>query len=173
MRPLTLSAAAGLLIAGLTVGTAQAQTVPLTYSQALSSQEVQMVQQRLRQFGVYSGSIDGQWGPDSVIALQQFQQQRGIQPTGQLNEGTVASLGLKSWDAGGRPTGAGHGAGTPACSCLRIPAGGQSPRRGCGAGPAAPAWLLSRQCRRRVGGGDLSRRCKRSSRGTDCSPMRS
>lgn len=94
MRALTLTAAAGLLIAGLTVGTAQAQTVRLTYSQALSPQEVQMVQQRLRQFGVYSGSIDGQWGPDSVIALQRFQQQHGIQPTGQLNEGTVASLGL-------------------------------------------------------------------------------
>ena len=94
MRPPTLAAAAGLLIAGLTVGTAQAQTVPLTYSQALSPQEVQMVQQQLRQFGVYSGSIDGQWGPDSVIALQRFQQQHGIQPTGQLNEGTVASLGL-------------------------------------------------------------------------------
>ncbi len=94
MRLLTLTAAAGLLIAGLTLGTAQAQTVPLTYSQALSPQEVQMVQQQLRQFGVYSGSIDGQWGPDSVIALQRFQQQHGIQPTGQLNEGTVASLGL-------------------------------------------------------------------------------
>lgn len=94
MRRFMLLAAGGLLTAGLTVGAAQAQTVPLTYSQALSPQEVQMVQQQLRQFGAYSGAIDGQWGPDSVIALQRFQQQHGIQPTGQLNEGTVASLGL-------------------------------------------------------------------------------
>jgi peptidoglycan hydrolase-like protein with peptidoglycan-binding domain len=94
MQRLLLTAAAGLLGMGLIGGAAQAQTVPLTYSQALSPQEVQMVQQQLRQFGVYSGAIDGQWGPDSVIALQRFQQQHGIQPSGQLNEGTVASLGL-------------------------------------------------------------------------------
>lgn len=98
MQRFLLTATAGMLGMGLIGGAAQGQTmrqtVPLTYSQTLSPQEVQMVQQQLRQFGVYSGAIDGQWGPDSVIALQRFQQQHGIQPSGQLNEGTVASLGL-------------------------------------------------------------------------------
>jgi len=96
MRGVTILAAAASLSMALGCGVAQAQapTVALTYTQPLGPQSVQVVQQRLRQLGQYSGNIDGQWGPDSVIALQRFQEQHGIQPTGQLNESTVASLGL-------------------------------------------------------------------------------
>ncbi len=96
MRGMAVMAAAAGLSMALACGTAQAQTqtVQLTYTQPLASQSVQMVQQRLQQLGEYSGNIDGQWGPDSVIALQRFQEQHGIQPTGQLNESTVASLGM-------------------------------------------------------------------------------
>ena len=100
------------LAAALLVGTAvsvgagasHAQTVELTYAQPLSAGGVQMVQQRLRQIGDYPGAVDGVWGPDSVTALERFQQMHGLQPTGQLNQATVASLGLDSATLLGAPT---------------------------------------------------------------------
>ena len=38
------------------------------------------------------------WGPDSAAALEHFQRGHGLQVTGQLNQATVATLGLNSAD---------------------------------------------------------------------------
>ncbi|HJS85220.1 MAG TPA: peptidoglycan-binding domain-containing protein [Acetobacteraceae bacterium] len=75
---------------------AQAQPLPpqLTYVQPLSRSAVQTVQERLRQAGDYTGHVDGIWGPDSVVALQRYQQTHGLQVTGQLNQATAATMGL-------------------------------------------------------------------------------
>jgi peptidoglycan hydrolase-like protein with peptidoglycan-binding domain len=106
MRSFTHLAAALLVGAAVSVGAeaSHSQTVELTYAQPLSTGGVQMVQQRLRQIGDYSGGVDGVWGPDSVTALERFQQTHGLQPTGQLNQATVASLGLDSATLLGTPT---------------------------------------------------------------------
>ncbi|MBD0275666.1 MAG: peptidoglycan-binding protein [Acetobacteraceae bacterium] len=88
---------AGLLLAtpALAPGEAAAQAAPgLTYTQPLSPQGLMAVQERLRQVGVYPGRPDGAWGPDSQAALERFQQSRGLQVTGNLNQATVATLGL-------------------------------------------------------------------------------
>src|SRR3712207_5803802 len=88
---------AGLLLAApaLVPGGAAAQTAPgLTYTQPLSPQGLLAVQERLRQVGAYPGRADGVWGPDSQAALERFQQSRGLQVTGNLNQATVATLGL-------------------------------------------------------------------------------
>jgi Putative peptidoglycan binding domain len=66
----------------------------LTYTQPLAPPALQLVQQRLRQQGAYNGRIDGIWGPDSQAALGRFQQTHGLQVTGQLNQATIASLGI-------------------------------------------------------------------------------
>lgn len=71
---------------------------PLTYTQMLMPDAVRRVQDRLRAIGVYSGSIDGVWGSDSETALQQFQQNNGLQVTGQLNQATAATLGINPSD---------------------------------------------------------------------------
>jgi peptidoglycan hydrolase-like protein with peptidoglycan-binding domain len=88
---------AGLLLAGpvLVPTAASAQTGPgLTYAQPLSPQALMSVQERLRQVGAYNGRADGIWGPDSQAALERFQQGRGLQVTGQLNQATASTLGL-------------------------------------------------------------------------------
>jgi peptidoglycan hydrolase-like protein with peptidoglycan-binding domain len=96
MRAALLIAVAPLL-AAMPAG---AQTVPppnppaLTYTQALAPQAVQMVQGDLHRQGVYDGRIDGVWGPDSQAALERFQQTHGLQVTGQLNQATIATLGI-------------------------------------------------------------------------------
>src|SRR5215471_13809680 len=66
----------------------------LTFTQPVSPQAVHVVQQRLRQSGAYTGAVDGIWGADSQAALERYQQSQGLQVTGQLNQATVASLGI-------------------------------------------------------------------------------
>lgn len=93
MRPRLLIATA--LLAGGFAAPAFAQPGPvLTYEQALSRPAVMTVQHQLQRAGDYNGAVDGNWGPDSVAALQRFQQTHGLQVTGQLNEATVDALGL-------------------------------------------------------------------------------
>ncbi|MBN8907264.1 MAG: peptidoglycan-binding protein [Alphaproteobacteria bacterium] len=74
---------------------AQTTVPPLSYTQPLSPQSVQAVQERLRQAGAYTGNVDGIWGADSETALQRFQQSHQLQVTGQMNQATAATLGIE------------------------------------------------------------------------------
>jgi len=91
---------------------AQASAAPLdqglSYVQPLSTAAARDVQDRLRQLGAYDGPADGVWGRGSRLALERFQRTHGLQPTGQLNQATVATLGL-NWAellAAGQPAAA-------------------------------------------------------------------
>ncbi|MBV9251932.1 MAG: peptidoglycan-binding protein [Acetobacteraceae bacterium] len=94
MRTITVLAGAALAGTLLTSSAMAQQTAPLAYVQPLTNQAVALVQDHLRQAGAYSGAVDGVWGTDSEAALQRFQQNHQLQVTGQLNQATVASLGL-------------------------------------------------------------------------------
>lgn len=83
---------------GAQTSTGAQASAPLTYTQPLTPQAIKEVQQRLRQLGFYSGADDGIWGRDSQAALERFQQSRGLQVVGQLNQATVATLGLNPND---------------------------------------------------------------------------
>jgi len=60
-----------------------------------SPKEVQEVEQRLSQMGLNPGSVDGRWNDQTANALEQFQQQHGLSPTGNLNFSTLAALGVQ------------------------------------------------------------------------------
>ena len=78
---------------------AQAQTQPpVSYVQPLSPQAQKEVQRHLKELGVYTGAVDGIWGRDSQEALERFQQTRGLQVTSNLNQATLATMGLKPAD---------------------------------------------------------------------------
>ena len=94
-----LGPAVAIVLSGASlVPPAWAQPSPLTYVQPLSQAGVMAVQQRLKQSGAYGGPTDGVWGPESAAALEQFQRAHGLQVTGQLNQATVATLGLNPAD---------------------------------------------------------------------------
>lgn len=64
--------------------------------QAISSDIVFKVQQRLRDLGFYvRDNIDGQWGPNTATALRNFQRSRHLDATGQLDSPTMAALDLR------------------------------------------------------------------------------
>ncbi len=67
-------------------------------------QTVRQVQQALNDQGYKAGKADGKWGAKSQQALKQFQQAKGMEPTGQLNQEVITALGVS-------PSGAAAGAG--------------------------------------------------------------
>src|SRR3954454_13520891 len=106
-RKMKSSMMAGLVMAGvvlspvLQVQEAQAQTQaqpPVSYVQPLSPQAQREIQRHLKDLGVYSGAVDGIWGRDSQEALERFQQTRGLQVTSNLNQATLATMGIKPGD---------------------------------------------------------------------------
>ena len=108
---------AGLLLASPVLvpeASAQPASPGLMYSQPLSPAALTQVQDRLRQMGAYNGRVDGIWGPDSQSALERFQQSRGLQVSGQLNQATAATLGLNPVELLAARPGAASGASTDA-----------------------------------------------------------
>jgi peptidoglycan hydrolase-like protein with peptidoglycan-binding domain len=63
-----------------------------TEQQPLTSDTIRGVQQTLQQDGLYHSRVDGVWGPSSQSALRQYQQQHNMNPTGQLDQQTLAAL---------------------------------------------------------------------------------
>lgn len=64
-------------------------------SQSSDAQRVIMdVQSKLNDQGYSSDDGAGQWGSSSAAALQQYQEDHGLQPSGDLDPDTAASLGM-------------------------------------------------------------------------------
>lgn len=75
---------------------------PVEANDPLSRDAVRKVQQRLRALGFYRGGSDGIWGAGTQVAIERFQQGRGLQPTGQVNPATMQALGLDPNNPGAR-----------------------------------------------------------------------
>jgi peptidoglycan hydrolase-like protein with peptidoglycan-binding domain len=67
---------------------------PVPPADSLRQSSVRVVQQRLRSLGFYTGNVDGVWGQSTQFAVGQFQQNRGLQPNGQLTPATTTAMGL-------------------------------------------------------------------------------
>jgi peptidoglycan hydrolase-like protein with peptidoglycan-binding domain len=80
---------------GILLGTQQAALPPpMPPPETLQPGSIRALQDRLRSLGFYTGGVDGVWGQSTERAITQLQQNRGLQPTGQLTPATVSSLGL-------------------------------------------------------------------------------
>ena len=56
--------------------------------------EVKQAQQKLKSEGLYNGQIDGIAGPETKQALEKFQQQNGLQQTGELDQQTLSKMNV-------------------------------------------------------------------------------
>lgn len=99
MKRITAFAIAGTMIGALAAAPAfaQQQFGQQQFGQQVPAQAVQpdflaQIQQGLQQQGYYRGQIDGLYGPLTHEALSQYQLDQGLQPTGQLNNQTVAAM---------------------------------------------------------------------------------
>ena len=60
----------------------------------LSTQQIRQIQISLNKQGFDAGHADGKWGPETEKALKDFQQQRHMQASGQLDQRTLQALGV-------------------------------------------------------------------------------
>ena len=56
--------------------------------------EVKQVQQKLKELGLYEGTVDGIAGNKTVAAIKAFQKQKGLKQDGIVGPATAAALGL-------------------------------------------------------------------------------
>lgn len=125
MRALPIVAAAAIALSGCqwwgehmgttktsaTSGTGQTggATAAAAGEQAVSQQMVQTVQRRLSDRGYEVGQIDGIWGESTAGALKKFQKDKNLQASGQLDEQTLAALGVAAAGAATTAQPAGRG----------------------------------------------------------------
>ena len=88
------------------VGAGTITTLVFTYnnvsvvSAALTTSETKLVQKRLKNWGYYTGNVDGIYGSKTRSAVRKFQQNNGLQVDGIVGPQTAAAIGfsLKSDD---------------------------------------------------------------------------
>jgi len=82
----------------------QAQSSPAAQAQASSSSAViKQAQQKLTAAGHDAGPADGTMSVKTVQALKDFQKAKGIEATGQLDQRTLAALGVRPAAVGATP----------------------------------------------------------------------
>ncbi len=101
-RKLTLALAV-VFIVNITL-IALAQTAPFasaeSWKRGASGETVKKIQQRLSDWGYYSGAIDGVYGSRTEEAVKKFQKKNGLTADGVAGPATLAAIGLPSGSSG-------------------------------------------------------------------------
>lgn len=81
------------------IGMAQSAAAEL-YKKGSSGATVTEIQTRLKEWGYYSGEVDGVYGSKTEAAVRYFQSSNGLSADGQVGNQTLAALGITPSDSG-------------------------------------------------------------------------
>lgn len=87
-----------LVIAAFTRTTGTVQTLSKVGS---SGSEVRQIQTKLKQWGYYTGSVDGIYGTSTKNAVAYFQKKNGLTADGVAGPATLAKIGIQTSGSGG------------------------------------------------------------------------
>lgn len=84
-----------------TVYTVASVNEPITEQTAIvnaksSKQDVKLVQQKLKNWGYYTGSVDGIYGPKTISAVKYFQRRNGLVVDGIVGNKTLSAMGISA-----------------------------------------------------------------------------
>lgn len=96
-----------------TQSTPQAQAAQSGPQQSQSSDTVKQAQQKLSQAGYDVGSADGVMGPKTQDAIKQLQQDKQLNATGELDQETLAALGVSEESASTGSSSSSSGSSSP------------------------------------------------------------
>ena len=68
----------------------------VSYKQGSSGSVVKTIQTKLKNWGYYSGSVDGVYGPKTKAAVVYFQKRNGLTADGIAGPKTLAAMGIKT-----------------------------------------------------------------------------
>jgi sporulation protein YlmC with PRC-barrel domain len=83
-------------------GTTKTRSSQTMSSDNMSTDQIRKIQQQLNKEGFHAGSVDGQWNSQTESAIRNFQESKGLQASGQLDERTLDALGLDADEFGAR-----------------------------------------------------------------------
>ena len=81
------------------------------YQKGSTGATVTEIQKRLKNWGYYSGDVDGVYGSRTIDAVRLFQCKNGLHVDGICGKATLAALGINSGSTGGSSGGGGQGGG--------------------------------------------------------------
>ena len=96
-------------------------------SQSPSSGFISRVQERLRALGFDAGPVNGDFGEKTQAALAQFQLSQAIPASGQLDERTLAELGVARDEAQASAGASAPSADAPSADASAQPSTGEKP----------------------------------------------
>lgn len=69
------------------------ERAPATASDGpIGNSEVYNVQRKLEQLGMFTGTVDGYYGPQTARAIRKFEEQQGVKPVGKLSREVVEAI---------------------------------------------------------------------------------
>ena len=87
----------GLTVAVATTSNTHVQTAyAAVYRQGNTGSTVRTIQQKLKNWGYYKGSVDGIFGAQTKEAVKYFQRKNGLTADGIVGNKTLAALGIKA-----------------------------------------------------------------------------
>ena len=75
---------------------AEEQAYAITLKQGVSNSTVKLMQQKLKQWGYYTGAVDGIFGPKTKEAVKYFQRRNGLTVDGIAGPKTLAAMGINA-----------------------------------------------------------------------------
>ena len=94
VAPLVLVAVVGLVLVGLNGFSADTEAEAASLKMGSSGSTVRELQTRLKNWGYYTGSVDGIYGPKTRAAVIKFQQKNNLVADGIVGSKTAAALGM-------------------------------------------------------------------------------
>lgn len=61
-----------------------------------SKQDIKLVQQKLKNWGYYTGAVDGIYGPKTISAVKYFQRRNGLVVDGIVGNKTLSAMGISA-----------------------------------------------------------------------------
>ncbi len=95
---MVIAVTASVLIAG-TAG--RQNNIPVLSKRGSTGEEVRQIQTRLKNWGYYTGSVDGIYGKQTEDAVKYFQRTNGLAVDGIAGAKTLAALGIASTSSSG------------------------------------------------------------------------
>lgn len=102
------------LAALIAAGTLLAALIPaaeaVTYKKGSSGAMVTQIQTKLKNWGYYTGTVDGAYGSGTERAVRAFQQKNGLTVDGKAGDQTLAAMGLSAGSSNSGNSGGSGGA---------------------------------------------------------------